>query len=128
MSVRALRNAFLQSFLECIEAQKCALDPDWELAPPLQCTQIAERLDVPKAKLTTLMGRCAKKIGGADLELLGRYRAASTEIVRGLATKLREQVREIFPTCLLGGYILDHFGGTRRWEADGADCPPTLFL
>ena len=21
--------------------------------------------------------------------------------------------------------ILDHFGGTRRWEADGADCPPT---
>lgn len=46
----------------------------------------------------------------ADGPMLARYRAASLAIVTELATRLREAVHAVYPHCLLGGYVLDHFG------------------
>ena len=57
----------------------------------------------------------AKRLGvePKDLDLnhpsaLERYRTASTELVRQSTVGTRRQAHEVYPECILGGYVLDH--------------------
>lgn len=39
---------------------------------------------------------------------LAKYRKASVELVRQHTIETRQRTREVFPQCILGGYVLDH--------------------
>ena len=56
------------------------------------------------------LGTDAENLNLEDRQTLANYRNISAQIVEQHASRLRMAVHQIVPNCLLGGYILDHFG------------------